>query len=112
MIQNMGDPVVNILERYQAPARNPGESLTLRGLWAEACRQGVIECSGGGLACVLVRRHVLEAIDFRSEDGVWCDTFWTRDVFAAGYSMKASTDVLCGHIDSDGEILWPEKAAA
>ena len=33
------------------------------------------------------------------------------DVFAAGYSMKASTRVLCGHIDEDGTVLWPERAA-
>ena len=104
--------IVNILERYADwQARNPGESLTIRGLWPEALRQGVIECSGSGLACVLIQRLVLEAIDFHTEDGLYCDNTWTRDVFAAGYSMKASTRVLCGHIDEDGTVLWPERAA-
>jgi len=104
--------VVNILERYPGQARNTGESLTIRGLWQEALRQGVIECSGSGLACVLIQRHVLEAIDFRVEDGTYCDNWWTRDVYEAGYSMKASTRVLCGHIDEDGSVLWPERATA
>lgn len=105
--------VVNVFERYADPqARNVGESLTLRpALWEQALRKGETEVSGGGIACVLVRRHVLEAIDFRSEDGVWCDTFFTRDCYAAGYSMKASARVLCGHVDRDGTVLWPERAA-
>ncbi|HLC02122.1 MAG TPA: hypothetical protein VJK02_03735 [Anaerolineales bacterium] len=104
--------VVNILERYPGQARNTGESLTIRGLWQEALRQGVIECSGSGLACVLIQRHVLEAIDFRVEDGTYCDNWWTRDVYEAGYSMKASTNVICGHIDTDGSVIWPERATA
>lgn len=104
--------VVNILERYPGQARNIGESLSLRGLWQAALRQGVIECSGAGLACVLIRRHVLDAIDFRVQGGTYCDNAWTRDVFEAGYSMKACTRVLCDHIDEDGTVLRPEGLAA
>ncbi len=104
--------VVNIMERYPQPARNTGESLTVRGLWQAALRQGVIECSGSGLACILIQRHVLEAIDFRVEDGTFCDNWWTRDVYSAGYSMKADTRVLCDHIDTDGTVLRPERLTA
>ncbi len=105
-----GAPVVNIFERYAGEARNPGESLLVRGLWAQACAQGVVECSAGGLGCVLIRRRVLEAIDFRSEDHAWCDTFWARDVLRAGFSMKADTRIRCEHIDVDGTVLIVPEA--
>jgi hypothetical protein len=101
-------PAINVLERYPGNSPNIGESLSLHGLWPAAVRQGIVECSGGSLGCTLIRRHVLEAIDFRVEDAIWCDTFWTRDVYAAGFSMKADTGVVCGHIDEDGIMLHPE----
>lgn len=105
-------PVVNVFERYKIPdARNIGESLTVRGLWEEAKQMGVVECSGAGFGCILIRRHVLEEVPFRVEkDGVrgaHCDSYWTRDVYQRGYSMKADTQVICGHKTPEGEILWP-----
>jgi len=104
-------PVVNVFERYPGQARNMGESLMAEpGLWKAACRQGIVECSGAGLGCVLIKRHVLEAVGFRLDDptGVataHCDTFWTMDVYQAGYSMLADTGVLCEHIDVDGSVM-------
>lgn len=105
--------VVNILERYPGEARNTGESLTVRGLWQDALRRGIVECSGAGLACLLVRRHVLDEVPFEpAEGGAFCDVRWTEEVYRAGFSMKAETRVLCGHIDEDGTVLWPEGAQA
>lgn len=100
-----GPAVVNVFERYPGQARNVGESLSVRGLWGQACEQGIVECSAGGLGCVLIRRRVLDAIDFRTEDHVWCDTFWARDVYAAGFSMKANTKIQCDHIAIDGTVF-------
>jgi hypothetical protein len=107
-------PVVNVFERYYAgtkkKARNIGESLTVRGLWKQAVKQGVVECSGAGLGCVLIQRHVIEATPFRigwPEEPAFCDSFFTVDVYRAGYSMKADTRVLCGHKTETGEIKWP-----
>lgn len=104
---------INIFERYPQPARNPGESLSVhpRKLW-EALRAGVVECSGAGLGCTLIRRHVLERFPFRTLSAdmnpqVHCDTWFTHDVYGAGYSMKADMSVVCGHKDEHGEILWP-----
>jgi hypothetical protein len=112
--------VVNVFERYQVspgqpPARNIGESLSVRGLWPGAVAQGVIECSGGGLGCVLIQRHVLEAISFRigwPESKAHCDSYFTIDVYKAGYSMKADTGVLCGHKTEEGVIKTPEAVLA
>lgn len=110
-------PVVNVFERYAdrggRPARNAGESLTVRGLWAEAQRQGVVECSGGGLGIILIKRHVLEAVPFELPPDLggktFCDTPWTQAVYQKGYTMRADTGVRCGHKDTDGEMLWPAQ---
>lgn len=103
-------PVVNVLERYPQPARNVGESLTVwPEKWAAALAAETVDCSGAGLGCVLIRRHVLEAVSFRMEGtAVHCDTWFTHDVYGAGYSMRADTRVICGHKDEDGRMLWPE----
>jgi len=111
-------PVVNVFERYYAytsgkKAVNVGESLTVRGLWPWALQMGQVECSGAGLGCVLIRRHVLEKIDFRilhNTRGVHCDSWFTNDVYDGGYRMRADTRVLCGHKREDGVILWPPSS--
>jgi hypothetical protein len=108
-------PVVNIFERYYADiagkvAANIGESLTVRGKWEWALKKEVIPCSGAGLGCTLIKRHVLEAVEFRTTRGgsaVHCDSWFTNDVYDRGYSMMADTRVLCGHKTEEGEILWP-----
>ena len=110
---NPAQPIVNIFERYQKPAANVGESLSLHPpRYAEARKAGAIDCSGAGLGCVLVRRHVLEQVDFRTLDErlrptVHCDSYFTQDVFAADFSMRADMNVLCGHVTPEGEVLWP-----
>lgn len=107
--------VVNVFERYKPwpeMTRNEGESLTVRKLWDWARKQGVVECSGAGFGCVLIKRHVMEAIPFRTEwplNGAHCDTFWTRDAYQAGYKMLADTAVICGHKDENGSIQWPRQ---
>lgn len=104
---------VNVFERYQDGSLNIGESLSSRGKWQWALRQGVIDCSGAGLGCVLIRRHVLEAIDFRiltpGVTKIHCDTWFTHDVYKAGFSMRADTAVRCGHKTPAGVVLWPEE---
>lgn len=102
--------IVNVLERYPAPARNVGESLSVwPRKWDAALAAGTVPCSGAGLGCVLIRRHVLEAVAFRlAGTAVHCDTWFTNDVYAAGYEMRADTRVLCGHKDEDGRMLWPK----
>ena len=104
-------PVVNIMERYQEGALNVGESLTVRHKWEWAKAQGVVDCSGAGLGCVLIKRHVLEAVQFRTSSlptaRVHCDSWFTTDVYEKGYTMKADCNVLCGHKDEDGTIIWP-----
>ena len=103
-----GGRVVNILERYPEPARNLGESLTVRGLYAAAVRRGVVPCSGAGLGCVLIRRQVIERIPFEAPDRPgFFDWQWTEQVYRAGFSMVADMGIQCGHVDPDAGELWP-----
>lgn len=109
--------VINIFERYPdnngQPARNVGESLSLhpRKLQA-ALHAGKVACSGAGLGCALIKRHVLERFAFRilTEEmtpQVHCDTWFTHDVHGAGFKQVADMTVVCGHKREDGEVLWP-----
>lgn len=103
-------PVVNLSEHYGGGARNTGESWTSRGLWPPDER-GPARVSGAGLGCTLIRRPVLEQIQFRTLETlparVHCDTWFTTDVYRAGFSMMADTRVVCGHKTPEGEVLWP-----
>lgn len=111
-----GSDIVNIFERYRdrngIRARNIGESLSVRhSVFRRAVRMGVYPCSGAGFGCVLIKRKVLEQIEFRVEypkNGSYCDSFWTEDVYRAGFTMAADMRVVCGHKDENGEILWPK----
>lgn len=104
--------VVNVFERYPVPQpRNMGQTLSAKPrLLRAACRAGVTACSGGGLGVILIRRRVLEAIAFRIDGrrGPHCDTFFNKDVLAHGFSQKADMRLVCGHIDEDGTVLWPD----
>ena len=101
--------VINAYERYPGNPRNEGESLSLHpDKLAAAMKNNQIRISGGGLGCVLIKRHVLEQIDFRMEPkGAFCDTYFNRDVMHAGMMQVADLTILCGHIDEDRSILWP-----
>lgn len=109
--------VVNLLERYYPwpeQAANPGESLSIRRLWHAAQKKGIIDVSGSGLGCILVKRHVIEAIPFEDEmthgDKQFMDFPWTCAVYDAGFRMLADANVQCGHIHKDGSELWMARA--
>lgn len=104
--------VVNIMERYKPwpeVTRNIGEPLTSRNLWEAACKLGVVECSGAGLACTLIHRRVLETVPFEEANYEgYFDYGWTEKVYRHGFRMMADTRVKCGHKDTEGRITWPK----
>jgi hypothetical protein len=105
--------VINIYSRANGPNRNIGESLSLYpDKLSAALRRGVVDCSGAGLGCVLVKRKVMEQIPFRAgDDSSHCDSSFNTDVLRAGYVQKANMSVVCGHKDEHGTILWPDYAS-
>lgn len=104
--------VVNLLERYKPyPQKsNPGESLSIRHMWQAAQKKGIIDVSGSGLGCVLVKREVIQSVPFADKmthgGTQFMDFPWTCAVYDAGFRMMADTDVQCGHVDKDGTELW------
>lgn len=106
--------VINVFERYPdnadgTPPRNEGMSLSLKPRYlANAIRAGRVACTGGGLGCVLIKRHVLEAIEFRLEETAHCDSYFNRDALQKGFVQMADMGVVCGHKAKTGEILYPD----
>lgn len=57
----------------------------------------------GGLACVLIKREVLEKLDFKHVFP--CDfTFWGM-FHEAGFKLYCDPRVICGHVDRDGRVI-------
>lgn len=108
-----GVKVANVLRRYYPwpqLARNPGESISLAGLWEESQQKGVIECSGSGFGCTLIKRHVIADNPFEAheEDDCYFDWPWTAGCYRENYMMKADCLLHVGHIDREtGAVLWP-----
>lgn len=66
----------------------------------------VIESPGCGFGATLIKRHVLEALDFRGYHGTACDGYFALDAQDKGFAQKCDTGCLSGHIDGDN-WLWP-----
>lgn len=66
---------------------------------------------GVGLGCTLIRRHVLESIEFRRAKNhpCACDWFLSLDCIAAGYTQAHHFGLHVGHIISATETVWPTE---
>lgn len=102
-------PVLNCLRSIQARWVDMSLSFFPE-LREKGMRQGWLECSGAGFGCTLIYRRVLEQIDFtRAENGGHPspDMPFANDCLRHGFKQVCRFDVPCGHIKTDGEILWP-----
>ncbi len=84
----------------------------MRAAWGQ-----VIDVIGCGLFCTLIRRPVLEALDFELRGSRCCDFYQAWDAHQAGFSQRCDTSVLCGHIMNEVEeieagapwrVVWPD----
>ncbi len=76
---------------------------------ARAAWGRVIDVIGCGLFCTLIRRNVLEALDFRLPSTArCCDFYHAWDAYAAGFTQRCDTTVLCGHIMEDGRVVYAD----
>lgn len=66
----------------------------------------VIDSPGCGLGATLIKRHVLEALDFRGYHLVACDGWFAWDCQEAGFIQKCDTGCVSGHLDGE-RWLWP-----
>lgn len=80
----------------------------------------IIDSDGVGFGCTLIKRHVLEAIDFRvrwlREDGTQDDNPSHNDIpfsvdcIKHGFTQRHNLDVLVGHVKPYNEIGLPIKS--
>lgn len=65
---------------------------------------------GAGLGCTLVRRNVLEAIEFRTHPTheVADDWMFSLDCEAKGFTQAHHFGIVCGHITQESTVLWPD----
>ncbi len=97
----------NVLSLWQhIGSKNIGESLSLHRDELIKARQAVTwRVSGVGFGCTLIRRHVLEAIEFRKSEQA-PDIPFAEDCLRAGYVAMARMDVPVLHWQS-GRWLHP-----
>lgn len=74
-----------------------------------------IDVAGVGLGCTLIKRGVLEALDFRIGDAARTanDWYFACDCQKAGFRQVAHFGVQCGHIrlDPSARVIWPDSDA-
>jgi hypothetical protein len=87
-----------------------GRSLTTFPDYARSIFGQVVEVPGCGLGATLIRRNVLETLDFRGYHGTSCDGWFALDCQAAGFTQKCDTGCVSGHLDGDA-WLWPSIEA-
>jgi hypothetical protein len=106
-------PIFNILRVVRMNAGWPDMSISFfPEIVAKGKREGVIDCTGSGFGCTLIRRDVLEKIEMRrSEVGGHpsADMPLAADCMRNGIIQKAHFGVICGHIKPDGKVLWPDR---
>ena len=75
----------------------------------------VIDVEGVGNGCTLIRRHVMEAVEFKWALGEFgcCDWHLALDCQRLGFTQKCDLGLVCGHIAIDPvyRILWPDAHA-
>ncbi len=101
-----GKPTLNI-----SRPDDTGQSYSLPtniGKWHDLFGQ-VIPCGGLGLGCTLIKRSVLNVLQFHSLSGYDGDTQMALDAQRLGLRQMCDTTVLCGHRHANSTILWPTR---
>lgn len=86
------------------------KSITATRTRAQKAWGTVVKTEGAGFGLTLIHRRVLEAIEFHHrERPIFADDWhFALDVKRAGFQSKHHLGVVCGHVDRDGAVLWPD----
>lgn len=79
--------------------------------WAAAQAGLPFQCYGAGFGCTLIRRNVLEVLDFRNADDAtsfYVDWLFAADCNARQIKQVCVPQVRCGHITDTRTILYPD----
>lgn len=79
-------------------------------LWRAFIERGSQETSLAGVGTILIHRNVLRDVPFRLESGSdhGCDSWWSIDVWNAGYRIFVNNDVYPFHMSDTG---WGKEVA-
>jgi hypothetical protein len=111
------EPALGMLNCYPVVGESRGFSLSHFPEQARAVWGHVAKVAGVGLGCTLIRRPVLEAIQFRHARAsatrpipVHCDWMLSEDCQELGFSQAMDLSVVCGHIRPRalGGVVWPD----
>jgi len=106
-----GAKVINAY-RYTI-SKTPDMSLSLLPEEFEKAKKQITpKVSGAGFGCMLVKREVLEQLDFHGKAGAASsipDVEFAADCLKHGFEQRAHFLVECGHIEPGGNILYPFK---
>lgn len=75
-------------------------------------RAAVVEVGGIGFGATLFKRETLKQVEFSYDQAnQWPspDIPFARDCLRLGIVQAAHFGVICGHIDADGTVLWPDE---
>jgi len=89
----------------------PGQFLSDDPTAARAAWGKVIAVTGLGFGCTLIRRRVLEAVEFHLEDEEVPDSMLARAGNLQGWSQVCDMRVVCGHVKRPFWTLWPDPQA-
>lgn len=84
---------------------------------AKAAWGKVIDVAGVGMGCTLIKRHVLETLEFRVDDinnpDVHNDWVFAYDLQQNDFTQKCDLGVVCGHISMTPtpRVIWPDPDA-
>lgn len=95
---------------------NHGRSIRKDEAAAKAAWGTVIDVAGVGTGCTLIKREVLEALPFRTDEmnpDVHHDWVFAHDLQQHGFKQKCDMSVVCGHISMKPlpRIIWPDPDA-
>ena len=94
--------------------RKHGRSISKNKAQAKSVWGKTIEVKGVGNGCTLIKRHVLEKIEFRTDDetdpSLHQDWWFAVDCQKHGFKQVCDTSIVCGHIDVKPapRIIWPD----
>jgi len=97
---------------YTQLSAEKGMTLSVQPELAKKLWGQVIEVKGVGNGCTLIRRHVMEALEFKWSLGEFgcCDWHLAMDCQELGFIQKCDLGLICGHIAENPihRIIWPD----
>lgn len=109
--RTIGDyPWCSYPELSQSTSTRPNDP-KYRARFEQAFRdEALVQVQGVGLGCTMIRRRVVERINFTRRGPTDCDWYFALDANELGFRTAADMRVRCGHMttEPDCRTIWPD----